>query len=148
MAMRPSTNGAGASTSKGRGYRFYSGDSVVYPFGSGLTYSSFSWTELVANTTGASCRLTNTGRRSAAVSTLLFLVPPKGAAQGTAPQRFLAAYTKHFLQPGEHIMIRLDYAEGALALAEPSRSSSGAEKVLAKGQWTAVVETATATFNV
>eukprot|EP01043_Picozoa_sp_COSAG02_P053184 COSAG02_NODE_5837_length_4000_cov_5.018457_3_plen_214_part_00 len=148
MAMRPSRNG-GASTSKGRGYRFYSGESVVYPFGSGLTYSSFSWSELVANATGASCSLANTGDRSAAVSTLLFLVPPKGAAQGTAPRRFLAAYAKHFLQPGEHVMIRLDYAEGALGLAQPTHSSStDAKKVLAKGQWTVVVETATTTFNV
>ena len=147
--MRPSRTNGGTKTSKGRGYRFYSGENVVYPFGSGLTYSNFSWSELVANATGASCSLTNTGGRSAAVSTLLFLVPPKGAAQGTAPRRFLAAYAKHFLQPEETVMVHLEYAEGALALAQPTHSSSvEAKQVLAKGQWTVVVETTTSTFNV
>lgn len=134
---------------KGRGYRFYSGDSVVYPFGWGLTFSNFSWSSLVANTTAASCSLVNTGHRAAAVSTLLYLVPPKGAAQGTAPRRFLAAYAKHFLQPREHVRVHLDYAEGSLALAQPAHTSSGvAQKILAKGQWTVVVETTTTTFNV
>ena len=41
----------------GRGYRFYSGDSVVYPFGSGLSYSTFSWSALVATSTGAVDRI-------------------------------------------------------------------------------------------
>ena len=90
------------------GYRYYdaAGKAVAYPFGHGLSYTSFAYSglELPAQWDGRgklalSCTVTNTGDRAGAEVAQLYVAPPEGTA--FKPVRELRDYAKLTLQPGE-----------------------------------------------
>ena len=90
------------------GYRYYdaAGTAVAYPFGHGLSYTSFAYSglELPAQWDGRgelalSCTVTNTGNRAGAEVAQLYVAPPEGTA--FKPVRELRDYAKLTLQPGE-----------------------------------------------
>jgi len=71
----------------GRGYRFVSDRWIVYPFGHGLSFDSFSFDWLADHTLGGRCQVglrvqplysEALRTRSSSTSVLLFLVPPSG----------------------------------------------------------------------
>ena len=71
----------------GRGYRFVSDRWIVYPFGHGLSFDSFSFDWLADHTLGGRCQVglrvqplysKALRTRSSSTSVLLFLVPPFG----------------------------------------------------------------------
>jgi beta-glucosidase len=90
---------------QGRTYRYYKG-TPVYPFGAGLSYTSFSYGPLrVEPINGApgngvvvSTEITNTGAREGDEVAQLYLTPP--AFEG-APRLVLRGFQRLSLKPGE-----------------------------------------------
>jgi len=91
------------------GYRYYekAGVPVCYPFGYGLSYTTFAYSDLVVDTallpSGGPLHLQftvrNTGDREGQESVLVFVTPPEGAI--FRPVRELRTFTKLALAPGE-----------------------------------------------
>lgn len=138
MSMRPGTS------SPGRGYRFYTGESVVYPFGSGMSYTQFDyqWTKDITVHSDTddhivvfvSVNVTNAGSKFAGSDiVLLFLKPPDGSPP-TAPVKMLRHFDKIFLEPKqmETVFFQLSSADFSLA------DESGTFHVV-PGEWTAMV---------
>lgn len=102
------------------GYRGYdaSGRDVSYPFGHGLSYTSFDYSALTAAITGraehgdltitVTCKVTNTGDRAGKEVVQLYVADPH--AQVARPIRELRAFTKINLEPGaaETVTFHLD----------------------------------------
>ena len=99
------------------GYRYYTsaGKKVRYPFGFGLSYTSFACENLsVAEEGGrvfARCTVANTGARAGAEVVQLYVAPPPG---GLIPVRELRAFQKVWLAPGERRSVELSFEKGDL----------------------------------
>lgn len=91
------------------GYRYYdkAGKEVAWPFGHGLSYTSFHYSGLTLSASKISdtdvltvtCTVTNTGKRAGSEVVQLYVAPPKSAA--FKPVRELRDYAKVALAPGE-----------------------------------------------
>ena len=90
------------------GYRYWTttGKHPLYPFGFGLSYTSFSFSKLEAPTTAASgstvavsFEVTNTGKAAGAEVAQLYVSDP--SAKATRPERELKGFEKVSLAPGE-----------------------------------------------
>jgi beta-glucosidase len=83
------------------GYRYYdkAGIPVRWPFGYGLSYTSFAYTDLAASDSSVSVTVTNTGRLAGSEVVQLFLGMPQDGLH--RPLRELKGFQKVFLQPGE-----------------------------------------------
>lgn len=83
------------------GYRYYltAKKKVQYPFGFGLSYTSFSYSDLKVEKDGVSFSITNTGDRAGAEIAQLYV----GRTSGTVfrPVRELKGFAKVRLEPGE-----------------------------------------------
>ncbi|MFE6969802.1 glycoside hydrolase family 3 C-terminal domain-containing protein [Isoptericola sp. NPDC057653] len=98
------------------GYRWYDARKadVAYPFGHGLTYTTFAYDEATAEVTGAGAgarvrvavRVTNTGAVAGAEVVQVYVGDPQ--AQVQRPERELKAFAKVFLQPAESRVVTLD----------------------------------------
>lgn len=115
----------------GRTYAWFRGE-PLYPFGHGLSYTSFEYGELrLERTPGRTtptirCTVRNTGARRGAVVPQIYVAPPVPAvvadadADGglIAPTRAplaLRGFTKVFLEPGEEHELRIELQSWALA---------------------------------
>jgi beta-glucosidase len=91
------------------GYRWYDSQNItpLFPFGYGLSYTTFRYTDLSATPTGVSFTLTNTGKRAGAEVAQVYVGDPPSVGE---PPRQLKGYRKVFLEPGEstHVTIPLD----------------------------------------
>ncbi len=98
------------------GYRYHDAYNVppLFPFGHGLSYTTFSLANEIFNMGSDSCKdyeisvdITNTGDRSGAQSVQLYVEPEK--RDGT-PRRTLQGFEKVYLNPGEtkSITFKLD----------------------------------------
>ena len=97
------------------GYRGYDAldRQVSYPFGHGLSYTSFGYADLTANVTGrhqdddlvvdVTCRVTNTGDRRGKEVVQLYVGDPEASV--ARPVRELKAFAKVDLDPGETTMV-------------------------------------------
>lgn len=88
------------------GYRFYTtaARAVRYPFGHGLSYTTFTQELLDVEVTGrdtatAQVRVTNTGQRDGAEVVQLYVAAPSGPVR--RPARELAGFAKVHLAPGQ-----------------------------------------------
>ena len=83
------------------GYRYYEklGTEVRYPFGYGLSYTTFSYSHLKIEGDTVSCRVKNTGRMDGAETVQLYISPPEGRSC-RAPFE-LKRFQKVFLKRGE-----------------------------------------------
>eukprot|EP00750_Incisomonas_marina_P002966 INCI12791.2.p1 GENE.INCI12791.2~~INCI12791.2.p1 ORF type:complete len:714 (-),score=113.51 INCI12791.2:1394-3535(-) len=112
MSLRPNA----ATGSKGKTYRFYTG-SVVWPFGHGLSYTSFSidWGSasslppatvpaptLLAGDISIPVVVSNTGRTAGSVAVQLYISTP---VIQDSPLRSLIAFDKVFLAAGQSTTI-------------------------------------------
>ncbi|MDO9380841.1 MAG: glycoside hydrolase family 3 C-terminal domain-containing protein [Nocardioidaceae bacterium] len=105
------------------GYRWYDtrGTDVAYPFGHGLTYTTFSYDDLAVTVDGegagstVSVRLTvtNTGARAGAEVVQVYVGDPESAVQ--RPVRELRAFVRVSLEPGESRDVDLTLSSRALA---------------------------------
>ena len=83
------------------GYRYYqtAGVPVAFPFGYGLSYTSFAYSNLQAASNGVTLTVTNTGKRAGAEIVQLYVAKP--GAEVFRPAQELKGFTKVQLQPGE-----------------------------------------------
>ena len=83
------------------GYRYYqtAGVPVAFPFGYGLSYTSFAYSELKADARSVTLTVTNTG--SCAGAEIVQVYAAKPDAQIFRPAQELKAFTKVWLEAGE-----------------------------------------------
>ncbi len=96
------------------GYRYYSasGVSAKYPFGYGLSYTDFVYSELTADENGATFTLTNCGGRSGAETAQVYAKFPEAANE---PPR-LIGFQKVFLAAGESKTITIPFGGRAFSV--------------------------------
>ncbi|WP_078901664.1 glycoside hydrolase family 3 C-terminal domain-containing protein [Actinacidiphila yeochonensis] len=109
------------------GYRWYesSGEKPLFPFGYGLSYTTFALTDLRTSrasdgTVRATVKVTNTGHRAGAEVVQLYVESPKAAGQ---PAKQLKAFAKVRLDAGKSTTVTLDL--GADAFASWINASTG-----------------------
>ncbi|MDO5406600.1 MAG: glycoside hydrolase family 3 C-terminal domain-containing protein [Eubacteriales bacterium] len=91
------------------GYRYYdtSKKEVRYPFGYGLSYTSFAYRDLTIDEQGAEFTLQNTGSVDGAETAQLYVGLPDGAV--FRPAKELKGFCKVFLKAGESRRIRIPF---------------------------------------
>jgi beta-glucosidase len=109
------------------GYRYYDARrmAVAYPFGHGLSYTSFGYDDLSVTVAGegpdvrvdVTVRVTNTGDRSGAEVVQVYVGDPR--AQVLRPQRELKAFTKLRLDPGAAERVSLSLTARDLSYWHP-----------------------------
>ena len=91
------------------GYRYYESSSVAvrYPFGHGLSYTSFEYSDLQVAKDGslASVTVTNTGSVGGKEVVQLYVAPPPSDVR--RPVRELRGFTKVWLEPGASTRVEL-----------------------------------------
>ena len=112
------------------GYRWFDtkGLPVVYPFGYGLSYTTFNYSNLntdkktydQADTIQATFILTNTGDREGAEVAQLYVSDPVCSVM--RPVKELKGFKKVFLKPGESRRITLDIPVSSLAFYSEAQS--------------------------
>ena len=108
------------------GYRYFATfarDKVLYPFGFGLSYTTFRLEVLEsareAGETSLSLRVVNTGKEPGREVVQVYCAPPAGTL--SKPSRVLAAYAKtRLLQPGESEILKLTVRDEACASYDDS----------------------------
>jgi hypothetical protein len=82
------------------GYRWYDAKNITpaFPFGFGLSYTSFAYSNLSATPTGVSATVTNTGRRAGIAVPQLYLGFPTAAGE---PPKQLRGFQRVSLGPGK-----------------------------------------------
>lgn len=90
------------------GYRYFTTTKtpVAYPFGFGMSYSTFEYSNLVVNAEGAHFILTNTSDRAGAEVAQLYVSTPEGA---WGPVRQLKGFTKVRLEPGASAQVVIPF---------------------------------------
>ena len=114
------------------GYRWYDshGISPLFPFGFGLSYTSFAYSELAVarNAQGryeATVRVTNTGKRAGDEIVQLYVEP--GQALLPRPLRELKGFGRVGLQPGEAKTVSILLDERAFSYYDPAQHAWVAE---------------------
>ncbi|MES2630665.1 MAG: glycoside hydrolase family 3 C-terminal domain-containing protein [Patescibacteria group bacterium] len=97
------------------GYRYYetAGVPVRYPFGHGLSYTTFTYSNLLVNPTGATFTITNTGNMVGAEIAQVYIHPPK--TDIFRPVRELKGFIKVSLFPGESRQVTVNFDEHSFA---------------------------------
>jgi len=119
---------------KGRTYRYFEGQ-PLYPFGHGLSYTTFSYSSLrlpqraikAGEPLIAEVKVTNTGKREGDEVAQLYLSFPSVAG---APLRALRGFTRVHLKPGESQKVRFELKERDLGMV-----SEAGELMIAEGQY-------------
>jgi len=106
----------------GRTYRYFSGD-PLYPFGYGLSYTSFAYRNLrlpgetrAGDPVALSVEVQNTGRTAG--DEVVELYVKREGADATAPLRSLGGFARVPLQPGESRVINFTLAPRQLATVQ------------------------------
>jgi beta-glucosidase len=116
---------------EGRTYRYFRGE-PLYPFGYGLSYTTFTFDSLTVATPSASAadtirlsvRVTNTGDRDGREVVQAYLRKP-GDAGDNGAVRSLCAFSKVFVRAGESVVVRLDVAPEQLRAYDPGTGRLG-----------------------
>ncbi len=98
------------------GYRAHDGEGayVRYPFGHGLSYSKFTYSNLVVQGENLSFTVTNTGNCNAAEVVQIYVGKADSAI--VRPKKQLKGYAKVTLKPGESKVIRVGLKAGSFAV--------------------------------
>lgn len=91
------------------GYRFYEATrrTVRYPFGHGLSYTTFEYSNLVVDAEGARFTITNVGEVAGAeIAQLYVALPGTGLLR---PEKELKGFSKVELKPGESREVRIPF---------------------------------------
>ncbi len=105
---------------KGRTYMYFEGD-ALYPFGYGLSYTTFSLDQLQMQATSLgpgekiniSVAVANTGKRAGAEVVQLYITPPTSPVK--RPKKQLAGFQRVELQPGERKTVTFELTFTELA---------------------------------
>lgn len=89
------------------GYRYYqkAGKKVLFPFGYGLSYTTFSYENMTADASDATLTVRNTGRCAGAEIVQLYV--RKANSKLPMPVQELKGFAKVFLHPGEAKEVRI-----------------------------------------
>jgi beta-glucosidase len=120
---------------KGRTYRYFQGE-PLYPFGYGLSYTTFAYSGLTVPTTPvaagspvvAEVTVTNTGKRAGDEVVQLYLEFPKVAG---APLRALRGFQRVHLEAGASQKLRFELQSRDLSMV-----TEAGEPIVAEGQYT------------
>lgn len=98
------------------GYRYYdkARKAVRWPFGYGLSYTTFGYSDLKVDGRTVSVTVTNTGALAGAEVVQLYVCPPQGGIHRSV--RELKGFQKVFLQPGEIETVSFTLDDRAFAL--------------------------------
>lgn len=90
------------------GYRYYdkAGKAVRFPFGYGLSYTQFAYSDLKIEGRTVTAAVTNTGSTAGAEVVQLYVAPPKNGLY--RPAKELKGFAKVSLQPGESQTVRFE----------------------------------------
>lgn len=91
------------------GYRYYDTSKVrvQYPFGFGLSYTTFEYSDLKVDETGAAFTLTNTGKRDGAEVAQMYIGLPNAIV--FRPAKELKGFKKVFLKAGESQTVNIPF---------------------------------------
>ncbi len=98
------------------GYRYYdkAGKAVRYPFGYGLSYTSFAYSDLRIQDRRVSVKIQNTGSVSGAEVVQLYIAPPKDGI--FRPEKELKAFARVELNSGESTTVRFELDDRSFAI--------------------------------
>ena len=91
------------------GYRYYetAGVSVRYPFGFGLSYTTFEYSDITVDEKGATFTIKNTGDRDGAEVAQLYVALP--GAKIFRPAKELRGWKKVFIKAGESVTVTIPF---------------------------------------
>ncbi|WP_448169033.1 beta-glucosidase [Burkholderia ambifaria] len=123
------------------GYRWFDANAIepLFPFGFGLSYTTFAYSDMIARVDGANnvvvtFTVTNTGSRAGAEVAQVYATLPPGT--GEPPQR-LVGWTKVSLEPGRAQQVSISVPAQRFAIwdvdAHLWRINGGSYKLLAAG---------------
>ncbi|MGP6176194.1 glycoside hydrolase family 3 C-terminal domain-containing protein [Microbacterium sp. A196] len=103
------------------GYRYFdkAGVSVRYPFGHGLSYTTFAYSDLIVGPAAADITVTNTGEVAGSEVVQLYIEAPDAADERFRAIRELRGFAKVALRPGESKTVHIEYAEHAFDIYDP-----------------------------
>jgi len=104
MGMRPNKTNGQYGPNPGRGYRYYNG-SVVYPFGYGLSYTTFTCSNLNVNGDVISLNIKNTGTTNGGAVILIYWIPNNAGINGIELKRLIGFERVNMLNTGESTTI-------------------------------------------
>jgi beta-glucosidase len=109
------------------GYRYYETAAIPvhFPFGYGLSYTSFAYSDLTANAESVSFTLTNTGKAPGAEIAQVYVSAKNSAV--FRPVRELKAFTKVFLLPDESKTVTLFLDDKAFRYYNPTEEKYDVE---------------------
>lgn len=116
------------------GYRYYSSAQVpvAFPFGFGLSYTRFAYSDFTASDTGVTFTVKNVGERAGACVPQVYVSPSEEAKKfGPRPARELKAFTKVYLEAGESREITLPFDDYTFRVWDRTR----AQWVWPTGTW-------------
>ena len=98
------------------GYRYYdkAGKAVRFPFGYGLSYTQFAYSELKIEGRTVTAAVTNTGSIAGAEVVQLYVAPPQNGLY--RPAKELKGFAKVSLQPGESRTVRFELNDRSFAV--------------------------------
>lgn len=119
------------------GYRYYQTADVpvAFPFGYGLSYTTFAWRDLQADSTKVTLTVENTGSRDGAELVQVYVEKPNARVFG--PRRQLKAFRKVYLKAGESRTITISLDDKAFRYwntATDRWAVEGGEYVIALGR--------------
>ena len=122
------------------GYRYYdkAGMAVRWPFGHGLSYTSFAYSGLCVSGDTVSVTVKNTGALAGAETAQLYISPPAGGLH--RPVRELKGFRKVLLQPGESREITFELSGRSFAVWQDGWRIPGGSYTVSVGGLSAVIE--------
>lgn len=98
------------------GYRYYdkAKKAVRYPFGHGLSYTTFAYSDLKADGRTVSVNITNSGTVKGAEVAQLYIAPPRGGL--FRPEKELKGFARVELEPGESKTVTFTLDDRSFAL--------------------------------
>jgi len=104
------------------GYRWYDAHNIkpLFPFGHGLSYTTFNYSQIKATAFQVSVTVGNTGSRSGAEVAQLYLGYPASAGE---PPKVLRAFEKISLEPGEYKEIILPLSNRDLSIWDVTKQN-------------------------
>lgn len=122
------------------GYRCYdkAGVPVRWPFGYGLSYTEFTYSNLAVQGNGVSVTVQNTGACSGAEVVQLYIGAPQDGLH--RPLRELKGFQKVFLQPGESRAVTFSLTDRSFALWQDRWKVPGGTYTVCIGNLTASIQ--------
>ncbi len=122
------------------GYRYYdkAGIPVRWPFGYGLSYTDFTYSDLTVSGNSASVTVNNTGSMAGAEVVQLYILAPQDGIH--RPIRELKGFEKVFLQPGESKTVSFQLTDRSFALWQDGWKIPAGHYQISIGGLTAEIE--------